>query len=170
MATLHPNLVITGFMGTGKTTAGCMVADLTGMRFVDTDAEIEKIAGMKVARIFAERGETFFRDMERSLCRALSPPLGLVVATGGGTMLDPANAAALSANAMVVCLHADPKELECRLDPDAGDRPLLNGDWPKLLERRRPVYAALGHTIDTGGKSPALVSEEIVALWKNEFQ
>jgi shikimate kinase len=82
------NIVLTGFMGAGKTAIGRVVAEKLGREFVDMDAEIEARAGRSIARIFREEGESAFRHMEAMLCAELSERQGLVVATGGGALLD----------------------------------------------------------------------------------
>jgi shikimate kinase len=96
------NLVITGFMGTGKTTVGQAVAARLGRPFVDMDAEIERRAGKPIARIFAEDGEAAFRRWEASICAELGLQRGLVIATGGGALVNPLNRAQMLRNGTVV--------------------------------------------------------------------
>ena len=90
------NLVLTGFMGTGKTSVGRQVAQRLGRPFVDMDVEIEARTGKSIPRIFAEDGEATFRRIESSLCQELGAQVGLVIATGGGALVDPANRAAVA--------------------------------------------------------------------------
>ena len=91
------NVVLTGFMGTGKTTVGRLLADELGYEFVDTDELIEQRHG-SIADLFATRGEEAFRELERDVAAELARRSGLVVSTGGRMMLDPANVRALSAS------------------------------------------------------------------------
>src|SRR3970040_282740 len=102
---MHPehNLVLTGFMGTGKTTVGHALAVKLGMEFVDTDELIEARHG-PIARIFAEQGEAEFRAIERTVARELGQRTGLVIATGGRMILDPENFQSLSKNGRIFCL------------------------------------------------------------------
>ncbi|MEE8392419.1 MAG: 3-dehydroquinate synthase [Anaerolineae bacterium] len=161
------NVVITGFMGTGKTAVGQEVARQMGCPFVDMDAEIESRAAKSIPRIFAEDGETVFRQMEADLCRELSAREGLVIATGGGALVDPANRK-LMTNSIVVCLNAAPDEILRRVSDDA-DRPLLNVPDPRarivqLLEVRREAYSAIPWQIDTTGLSVETVANRVMAL------
>lgn len=158
------NIVITGFMGTGKSTVGPLVAKQLGRPFVETDREIEKRAGMDIPRIFAEQGEAAFRRMERELCAELAAQQGLVIATGGGMLVDPHNLELMLASGFVVCLWAAPETLAQRLDAAAG-RPLAAG-WRELLAQRREAYATIPHQVETTGKTPAQIAEEMIGLWR----
>ena len=148
------NVVLCGFMGTGKTVVGTIAARLLGRPFVDVDAEIAGRAGRSVPAIFAAEGEDGFRRREREAVAALAAREGQVVATGGGVLLDPANRAALADTGTLVLLTATPAALAARL-ADQTDRPLLAGatDLPariaELLAARAEAYTACDHTIDT---------------------
>jgi shikimate kinase/3-dehydroquinate synthase len=165
------NLVITGFMGTGKTAVGELVARRLSRPFVDMDAEIEQKAQKPIARIFAEDGEQAFRAMERDLCRALSAQDELVIATGGGALVDPASREAMTAAGNVVCLQCAPAEILRRLTEKGeadgiADRPLLHVDDPAasieaLLEARNEAYAAVPWQIDTTGLTTEQVAAEV---------
>jgi shikimate kinase len=159
------NIVITGFMGTGKTTAARRVAELTGRMFVDTDEEIKRRAGKTIPRIFDEDGEFVFRAMERQLCAELAAQRGLVIATGGGMLVDEGNRSLMLASSFVVCLDAAPETIAARLE-GADDRPLAK-DWKALLEKRREVYTAIPTHIDTTNKRPDEVAQEIIRLWQS---
>ena len=89
----NPNIILTGFMGTGKTAVGQAVAERLGRWFVDMDAAIERRAGKPVSAIFAHDGEAAFRAMEAALCRELAGERNLVIATGGGALVAAANRA-----------------------------------------------------------------------------
>ena len=110
------NVMITGFMGTGKTVVGREVAQRLGWPFVDMDAEIERRAGKPIARIFVEEGEATFRRMERELCHELAARQELVIATGGGALIPDENREILSANGLVVCLTCEVSELLHRME------------------------------------------------------
>ena len=155
------SVVLTGFMGTGKTTVGRILADRLGYGFVDTDEVIESRAG-PIPEIFERDGEEAFREMERSVARELAGRTGLVVATGGRMMLDPECAACLERDADVICLTADPDTIIERIG-DTAPRPLLAG--PNAPERVRELLAerAEGYgrfaSVDTEGRR----AEEVAA-------
>ena len=141
-----PNIVLTGFMGTGKTTVGRLLAEQLGYEFVDTDHLIEQAHG-PINDIFATQGEDAFRALERTVAQDLAERRRLVVATGGRMMLDPANVAALSRNGRVFCLVASPDEILERVVSDVAplERPLLAVPDPaqriaELLAQRAPAY------------------------------
>jgi shikimate kinase/3-dehydroquinate synthase len=163
-----PNLVLTGFMGTGKTVVGREVARRLGLEFVDMDAEIEARAGKSIPRLFTEDGEAAFRRMEAALCHELAARSGLVIATGGGALVDPANRAAMMASGVVVCLACDPDEILRRLEPTGG-RPLLavpdpGAEIERLLSARRGAHAAIPWQVDTSALSIAEVVHRVLAL------
>ena len=153
------NIVITGFMGTGKTSVGKEVARQLDRPYVDIDEEIEIRAGKSIPRIFTEDGEGAFRYVESEICNTLSNEQGLVIATGGGALINPENRAAMLRSGIGICLNADPDEIFRRVGT-AGDRPLLAGDTPRdriarLLELREQAYDMIPWHIDTTGRSVA---------------
>ena len=142
------NVILTGFMGTGKTTVGAMLAERLEYHFVDTDVLIEERAGQSVAEIFAQLGEAPFRRMEHEVAVDLSLQSEQVIATGGRMMLDPENVSVLGKNGRIFCLAATPDIIFSRVTTDAKrmERPLLKGPNPKakieaLLQERQPQYA-----------------------------
>jgi 3-dehydroquinate synthase len=170
------NLIITGFMGTGKTAVGQEVARRLERPFVDMDAEIETRAGRPIPRIFAEDGEPAFREMEARLCEELAgrDPTGqdgtegLVIATGGGALLGPGNRGLMTARGLVICLNAHPNDILRRVSGNEV-RPLLDVTDPaaeieRLLAQRRDAYAALPWHIDTSDCSLDQVVEHVMAL------
>lgn len=162
------NIVLTGFMGTGKTTVGRQVARRLGRPFVDMDAEIVRRMGKPIPRIFAEDGETVFREMENRLSKELSRPRGWVIATGGGTLINPANRALLLRHGIGICLTCHPDEILRRLR-GSNDRPLLAVADPRteverLLEQRRDGYAAIPWQIDTTGLSVEAVVARVLEI------
>lgn len=166
----NANLILTGFMGTGKTSVGRRVAEVLRRPFIDTDDVIAERAGKTIPEIFAEEGEPAFRQMERELCRELSRPAGLVIATGGGTLIDPANRQCLEAGGRVICLLVSPEEAAARTAL-ADDRPLL--DAPDrlararaILQERDPIYRSFTWQVDTSGLDTEEVAERVLRLWR----
>lgn len=163
------NIILTGFMATGKTTVGRLLADRLGYEFVDTDQLIEARSGCRIPEIFREQGEAAFRALEAEVARELGGREGLVVSTGGRLMLDPDNAAALGRNGRVFCLVATPGDILDRVAQDAGHpRPLLEAANPlerivELLQTRQPDYDRFT-PFDTSGRSAEEVSAGIAAL------
>jgi len=158
----HRNVILTGFMGTGKSTIGRLLAERLGYDWVDTDELIVDRHG-PVAGIFAEDGEAAFRDYERSVAKELAGRRGLVVSTGGRLMLDPVNIATLGATGPVFCLTADIDTIVARATADQTERPLLAGPDPaarvaSLLGERHEGYARF-EEVSTEDRTP----EEIVA-------
>jgi shikimate kinase len=163
LVTNDRNIVLTGFMGTGKSAVARIVAAQLKRPFVDTDEFIVKGAGKPITEIFAQDGEEAFRYMERRTCRFFAGQRGLVIATGGGMLVDPSNLAVMLASGTVFCLNASPNNILQRLAGQTG-RPLFSGDWESILEKRRAAYAAIPNQIDTDGKTPEQVAGEVIAL------
>ncbi|MDO8880747.1 MAG: 3-dehydroquinate synthase [Coriobacteriia bacterium] len=163
------HVVLTGFMGAGKTTVGQLLGAALGYPFVDLDAEIERREGMRVAALFAERGEPGFRDAEHAALEALADSAPSVIATGGGVVLREDNQVLLKRLGPVVYLAVTPEEAMARLG-DAGDRPLLaDGGLAAahaILGARLALYAATAdHVVDTGGRTAEEVADAVrVAL------
>ena len=160
-------IVLTGFMGTGKSTVGRIVAERLSRRFVDTDSLIESRHG-PIAAIFAQHGEERFRALEREVAAQLAEERGLVVSTGGRTMLDPENRATLGGSGVVVCLTASVDELVARLRHEADQRPLLRDGDPAeriaaLLAERAAGYAAFTQ-VPTDGRTPEDVAGSVIAV------
>lgn len=157
------NLILTGFMGTGKTAVGEEIARRLDRPFVDMDAVIQARARKPIPDIFAQDGEAAFRRMEAALCEELSKQQGLIIATGGGALVDSTNRELMMNSGTVVCLTCDGAEILRRVSSDRNaDRPLLIVEDPqaeieRLLKLRRDAYAAIPWQIDTTG----LVIEEI---------
>jgi shikimate kinase / 3-dehydroquinate synthase len=166
---MEPNLILTGFMGTGKTTVGQLIAQRLGREFIDTDRWIEERAEKSVAAIFAEDGEDRFRAWETEACEALSEPRGLIIATGGWTLGPQANRAAMQRGGRVMCLWAESEVILERLS-DKSDRPLLAGDdravkLRDLLKQREDVYRSFAWQIDTSQMDVAEVILHVMALY-----
>jgi shikimate kinase len=165
----NTNIILTGFMGTGKTTVGKLLAKKLKREFVDTDQLIEERQGLAVPEIFAKLGEAAFRRMEAAIAGELGERQGLVISTGGRLMLDPANVKALSSTGHVFCLVATSEEILSRVTSDADNhRPLLDGANPgeriaALLQERKQGYERF-LTLDTGNKHPSDIAEDILKI------
>lgn len=160
------NITLTGFMGTGKTTVGRLLAQTLEREFVDMDAVIEARQGRPISRIFAESGEPFFRDLERGLAAELAQRRNLVIAAGGGVVLDRENLHRLAAAGPVICLTADAETILRRTGRDSG-RPLLHDAQPAvkiraLLAQRAAFYAAVPLQVNTGGLPPEQVVRAVL--------
>lgn len=163
------NIILTGFMGTGKTAVGKKLAKRLGWKFVDVDELIERSAKIPIAKIFAEHGEAVFRRLERRHILRAIHGRHQVIATGGGAVLDPQNRSRLRASGPVVCLTANPQTIVKRVGGKGRTRPLLSvGKTPlsrikALLAQRAKTYAQADLTIDT---SPLSVDEVVERLWQ----
>lgn len=162
------NIVLTGFMGTGKSTVAQLVAQRLGMSFMDMDQIIAQRAGMTVSELFNLRGEADFRQQERSLGAELSQRRGLLIATGGGALLDQQLRQTMADSGLLICLDATPQALHQRLQSSV-DRPLLQGASRAqrlliLWQQRRPIYAQIPHHIDTTNLTLPQVVEKVLAL------
>ena len=163
------NIVLVGFMGSGKTTVGKLIAERTGMTLLDMDSIIVDRAGKTINEIFADEGEAHFRALERSLVQELADTEGNIISTGGGIVLNPRNIADFEKTGLVVCLLADAETVLDRVKHDSS-RPLLAGDKEakilELLESRKTLYEAITHRIDTSGRpSPEPTAQEIIDLY-----
>ncbi len=168
------NVILTGFMATGKSTVGRTLAARLRYGFVDTDRVIEDRNG-PIPMIFSERGEAEFRRLERAVAVELSSFSSLVIATGGGLMLDPVSAEALASSGFVVCLTASPKAILRRVGgPSAGARrPLLAVNDPEarireLMNERAPAYKRFPQ-VSTDGRTPSEVADRIMELADREL-
>jgi shikimate kinase len=162
------NIILTGFMGTGKSTVGKRLAKRLGWAFVDVDREIEERAGMPIARIFSERGEPVFRRLERRAISRVAKGTEQVIATGGGAFMNPESRAKLRAAGPVICLTAKPQVILARVGKRAETRPLLGGPTSPLarirtlLARRAAAYAEADLTVDTSTLS---IDEVVERIW-----
>lgn len=159
------NIVLTGFMGTGKSTVAALLAQRVRRPLVDMDRVIEQRTGYTIPQIFAEYGEAAFRVIEKGLAHELMLRQSLVIATGGGSLMDGESRDFVERHSFVVCLTANEDELAVRLGATSG-RPLAP-KWRELLIARRTVYSSLPHQVDTTDKAPDQVVEEIMQLWQN---
>ncbi len=167
------NVILIGFMGTGKTSTGKMLAQKLGCAFVDMDAKIEEEAGLTIPEIFERFGEAHFRKLEHELALRLGGRRNAVISTGGGTVKNPANMEALKAGGTVVCLKADIDTVLERTS-SRGTRPVLDKEdkgnrrqaVAKLLAEREELYKVADFAVDTSELSPLQVVEIIVKALK----
>jgi shikimate kinase len=164
-------LVLVGMMGSGKSVVGALVARRLGWPFVDVDEAVERRSGRSVAELFAERGETGFRQIESLCLRAsLGGDVPAVVAAGGGAVLDPANRELMAADT-VVWLRARPETLAARVGDGSG-RPLLaqrpeapSARLAALAAERAPIYAEVADVVvDVDDLDPGELAERVCAL------
>ncbi len=167
------SVILTGFMGTGKSSVGKLLAARLGYRFVDLDEVISARAGATINDIFATHGEDHFRALEAEEVRLLPDGGGMVVSTGGGAVIDPRNRSHLRSLGVVVNLTASAGEIVRRLRTEQ-DRPLLRDD--KSLEKigamlavREPFYADADLRIETDGRDVEEILEEIL-LWLKKWE
>lgn len=155
--TAYANIILTGFMGTGKSTIGQALAVRLGWTFLDTDLEIERRAGISIPEIFTRHGEKHFRNLEKQLCRELMSRQRTVIATGGGMPLDPENRKLLSSAGIVLCLRRSSEEILARIGNNGG-RPMLEGKKPaervdSLLRERDGSYSSFAYQVNATGLS-----------------
>lgn len=164
------NLALVGFMGTGKTSAGRLVADQLRFEFLDTDELIQIQTGRTIADIFARNGEPAFRALEKSLVTELAGRTKTVISTGGGLPANAENLASLKTHALVVCLWASPEKIWERVR-NQSHRPLLHDPDPQLkirelLKFREPFYRQADVLINTDLRSAREVAQQIVLQFK----
>ena len=164
-----PNIVLVGFMGTGKTSVGRRLATQLRMRYVDTDDIIERDSGRRISNIFEEDGEAAFRELESEAVRKVSKLYNYVISTGGGVVLREANMVALKRNGIVFCLTATAEEIYRRVQHQTH-RPLLQTPDPltkikSMLEERHPYYVKADYMVETTGRSFG----EVMAYIKRVF-
>jgi shikimate kinase len=160
------NVILTGFMGTGKSTVGRILASRLGYSFVDTDNCIIEREGCSVTDIFAGKGETYFREVERDVLACVLKQDNQVISTGGGAVILSENRRTMRLSGFVVNLIATPDRILGRLGQEAA-RPLLHGAKniefiEKMLSEREQYYVDSDIRIDTSGKNVEDVVREIL--------
>lgn len=170
MTELDSSIVLTGFMGTGKSVIGKRLCALTGAEFIDTDSMIEEKAGMSISDIFAKYGEEYFRDMETDVIKALAGKKGAVISTGGGAVIRRENIDCLRCGgAMIFCLSADIERVYRNIGKNTSSRPLLSGktmeEAKSLLESRREAYANCDFEIDVTRIQKEQSADEILKIY-----
>lgn len=170
-------IVLLGFMGSGKSTVGKLLAQSLSLEFIDLDAFIEQQAGKKIKEIFEQDGETAFREKEKQALRLLLKKNNVVIAAGGGTPCFSDNMKRISSSAISVYLETDAEKLYGRLsDPEnRKQRPLLKNAGKKLLDfirkslgEREKFYLHARMVVRTGEKSPEEIVKEIMSVLNNK--
>ncbi len=164
------NVVLIGFMGTGKSSVGKALAKLLGRTWVDIDQMVEKESGKKISEIFEAQGEAAFRKLEKEAVRELSEKDELVITTGGGAVVDVENFEMLQKNAVMIALFASPETVFSRVK-DSRHRPLLQtpdvlGEIERLMALRLPTYEKAEYQFKTDGLRPGEVAELILKTVK----
>ncbi|WP_055107536.1 shikimate kinase [Paenibacillus ihumii] len=166
---MRNNIILVGMMGTGKSTVGAVVAERSGYRLIDLDQRIEEEAGCTIPELFANQGESYFRDLESALLRKVLQEGEVVLATGGGAVLREENRSVMLENGWVAALTADLESILKRVGEDPN-RPLLAGGARErltvLLKERKHAYDFAHIKIDTSGKSPDTLASEILMHYR----
>jgi len=164
---MKDNVILTGFMGTGKTSLGKLLATKLGRPFVDIDKKIETEQKLSIPKIFELYGEEHFRELERAAVKELSERRGLIIATGGGTIKDEENLRLLKDSGVMICLTTEPEEIFART-ARRGERPVLDGGGnerletiKKLLAERKKFYDRADYQVDTTNWSPIQIIDDI---------
>jgi len=179
---MTPKLILTGFMATGKSSVGPLVARRLGWEFVDVDALIVAQAGKPIAQIFADHGEAHFRRLEREAvahltgdrrrCPQCHGPHPEVISTGGGVLLDESNCAALKRAGVIVCLTARPEVVAARVERSKTRRPKLSEGGKsalarikELMDERVGAYARADVQIDTSDLTVDQLADQVIAAF-----
>ena len=165
---MRHNIVLVGFMGTGKSVVGKRVAEKLGRRFLELDEIIEKKEGASIKEIFEKKGELYFRRIEKETVKEVSQKIGVVISVGGGAIIDEENFNNLKRNSVIICLEASPDTI---LERTKGlrTRPLLNVPDPKqkiegLLKKRASYYKRADYCIDTNRLMTGQVVTRVIEL------
>jgi len=164
-----PNLYLVGMMGSGKTVTGEKLAGYLKRPFLDLDEMIQKNAGMDIPQIFKQHGESFFRDIESASLKKIAASADCVIATGGGSVLRPANVEHMRNTGKIIYLETSLPVLWERVK-EKQDRPLLHCGSPReslgtIYQTRKPLYEAIcDMTSNTDGLSAEEVAVKILAL------
>lgn len=169
------HLVLVGLMGAGKTTVGQVCADRLGRAFVDTDDLVRIATGRTIPELFAERGEDGFRAAERdAVADACASPAPLVIACGGGAVVDAENRRSIASTGFVVWLQASPAVLADRVEADGTERPLLaprgaTATLERLSIARSAAYeAAADAVVDTEGLDVSAVADAVLEVFRSQ--
>lgn len=173
IAKIDYHIALIGFSGTGKTTIGEILKQQLQIPLLETDETIVRQNSMSINQIFENYGEEYFRDLETQLLRSELSTSPKIISTGGGIVERKINREILNNKAVTISLLASPREILRRLE-DAQDRPLLNENdrlakIEKLLKRRQKWYENAHYLIDTDGKTPQQVADEILIILNTSF-
>lgn len=161
------NIILCGFMGSGKTVVGTELAKIMGRKFVDTDEIIEKEQGVAIKAIFATHGEDYFRDLEFECCKQISDLKNCVVSTGGGALTFQRNADALKKSGKIVFLDAD-FDVICERIGNSSTRPLFQDKVKakELYDERKSKYLSVSDIVVDGNMSARKTAMEIASIFK----
>ena len=161
------NIVLCGFMGSGKTVVGKELAKILGMKFVDTDELIEKEQGVAIKAIFAAHGEDYFRDLEYEMCKKVAEMKNVVVSTGGGAITFERNVEAIKNGSKVVFLDAS-FDVICERIGDSTSRPLFSDKQKakQLYDERKDKYLAAADYVVDGDMSARKTALEIAEMFR----
>lgn len=161
------NIVLCGFMGSGKTVVGRELAKIMGAKFVDTDELIEKEQGIAIKAIFAAHGEDYFRDLEYEMCKKVAQMKGAVVSTGGGAMTFARNVEAIKKGSKVVFLDAS-FDVICDRIGNSTTRPLFQDreKAKRLYDERKDKYLAAADYVVNGDMGARKTALEIADLFR----
>ena len=179
---MTPKLILTGFMATGKSSVGPLVARRLGWEFVDVDAVVAARAGKPIAQIFADHGEAHFRQLEREVvahltgdhrrCPQCHGPYPEVISTGGGVLVDESNCAALKRVGVIVCLTARPEVIAARVARSKAKRPKLTEGGKstlarikELMDERAGAYARADVQIDTSDLIVDQLADHVISAF-----
>lgn len=166
------NLYLVGFMGTGKTTVGRVVAQKLGFELLDSDHEIERLQGKAIPDIFAQQGEPAFRALERAFIETGHPANRRVISCGGGLVVQPGMLELLQEKGVVVCLHASVETILARTARHRN-RPLLEVEDPEkrirtLFAQREPIYRRAGTMVLTDGRPLQDIAGHVLRVWRRD--
>jgi shikimate kinase len=161
------NIILCGFMGSGKTTVGQELAKIMGRRFVDTDDMIEQQQGIAIKAIFAVHGEDYFRDLEHQCCKDISQLKNCVVSTGGGALTYQRNVDAIKNGGKIVFLDTD-FDVICDRIGESTTRPLFQdkAKAKELYDQRKSKYLSASDYVIDGNMSARKVALEIAEIFK----
>jgi len=179
---MTPKLILTGFMATGKSSVGPMVARRLGWEFVDVDTMVVARAGKSIAQIFADHGEAHFRQLEREAVAQLTSdrrrcphchgPFPEVISTGGGVLVDQSNCAALKRVGVIVCLSARPEVVAARVERSKAKRPKLTEGGKstlarvkELMDERADAYARADVQVDSSDLSVEQLADQVIGAF-----
>jgi len=170
---MKTSIALIGFMGTGKTVAGKLLAEKLGKEFIELDAVVEKKAGKSIPEVFHENGEISFRELEIEATREVANKKNAVIACGGGVVLNKINIDRLRKECIVICLTASPQVIIKRTSGDEDERPLLDvsdraSQVEELIKFRRPYYERSADiTVNTTRMSIDMVVKKIIGKIKD---
>ncbi|NQT23050.1 MAG: shikimate kinase [Candidatus Omnitrophica bacterium] len=160
------NIVLLGYMGTGKSAISKKICEKTGMRYVSTDGMIVEKEGMSINEIFEKKKEPYFRQVEKDIVRDVSELENVVVDAGGGVVLDKENINNLRKKSLLITLWAEPGDIHKRTK-SRGHRPLLNVENPQkkikeMIEKRKPYYEVADYHVNTSSVGVEEAAESII--------